>query len=466
MASTTKIATVTATVVQAPTPNNLQQRGVIVSRGGSTITVGTTQSIALASSLAALLAPAKPITSLTWANGVVTVTTTNPHGWGNGDVVPIVVNGAAPTAYNVSDVNGTVTGASTLTFPLTTNPGVATSVGNINLWAVTELTQMVTTYFKGVGVPSINILELGEGAVPAGVTALEAYIVSVNGIIGSQNYIYEVPREWATDASYQAMVAGYTTPESMVYFFTTLANGAGATAFSAAKSVFALVEAPDVDPAEFSISSPLGTVLSYNPSSTNKVPPLSYSPSFGTTNYPLEGTQSTLQSLSIANVGWIGTGAQGGIAANILFQGKLLSGVAWNFWFSTDWVQIQSAQAIANEVINGSATSLNPLYYEQDGIDRLQNRVIQVFTNGVQYGLGNGQILATKLPIADFLANLNAGVYNGQLVVNAEPFLTYTAENPDDYADGKYAGLVGLWVPKNGFLNVFFNIQATDLIVV
>lgn len=462
--TTTAIATVTASVVLAQQPNNLQQMGALVTQGGTTETPGTATPVASLAALLSILAPSVALSSLAWSGGVVTATTTTPHGWGNGDVIPVVVAGAAPSGYN-GTFTATITGASTFTYPLVGNPGAETTPGRVTLWAVTELTQMATTYFAGNGVPAVYVVELGEGQPDAGVTALEAFISEVNGT-PAQIYAYEVPREWAANASYQAMTNNYTSPESMVYFFTTLANVGGAAAFAGAKSVFAQVQSPNAPATEFSMSSPLGTVLSQNPSSSQKVPPLSYAPAYGVTPYPLQGNQSTFQALATANVGWIGTGAQGGISSNILFQGKLLSGVPWNFWYSTDWVQVQSAIALANEIINGSATSVNPLYYDQNGINRLQNRILKVFNQGVQNGLGNGRVVSTQLPIATFLTNYNAGAYNGQLVVNAEPFLVYSQENPGDYAIGKYAGLSGIWIPGRGFQNVFFNIQATDLIVV
>lgn len=155
----------------------------------------------------------------------------------------------------------------------------------------------------------------------------------------------------------------------------------------------------------------------------------------------------------------------GGITGNIIFQGKMSDGNAWNFWYSVDWAQINMAKAIANEVINGSATTLNPLYYNQNGIDRLQNRVRQVAVQGVTAGLGNGQVISTKLPVQQFLANYNAGLYNGSIVINAEPFSEYVAQNPADYGAGKYAGLSCIWIPQLPFLNIFFNLQATTLVV-
>jgi hypothetical protein len=78
------------------------------------------------------------IESLTWASGLVTVTTSLPHGYRPGTTVRLTLGNVTPDAYNgVFDM--LVTGASTLTFPLMSNPGVATAPGilftNIDLAA-------------------------------------------------------------------------------------------------------------------------------------------------------------------------------------------------------------------------------------------------------------------------------------------------------------------------------------------
>ena len=124
--TTTNIVTVNASVVLAPTPNNLQQTGGLISQGGTTITPGTATLVSTFAQLQALLATGKAITSLTWATSVVTVTTASPHGWTNGDVVPITIAGAVPAGYN-GTFTGTITGASTLTYPLAANPGTEKS---------------------------------------------------------------------------------------------------------------------------------------------------------------------------------------------------------------------------------------------------------------------------------------------------------------------------------------------------
>jgi hypothetical protein len=127
-------------------------------------------------------------------------------------------------------------------------------------------------------------------------------------------------------------------------------------------------------------------------------------------------------------------------------------------------VQINMAQALANEIINGSASPLNPLYYDQDGINRLQNRAIQVMTQAVSFGLALGTVTSTQLPANVFQSNVNAGLYAGQLPVNAEPFAVYSAENPSDYRIGRYAGLSAIVTPLRGFLNIFFDLTITNIV--
>lgn len=459
---TTKIVTINTSITTAALPNQLQQRGAFVTQGGTTLTPGTTATLTgSGTDLSSIAAPPVVNTSLAWSGGVVTVTTATPHGWPNAEQIKITVAGVAPAAYNGTYV-ATITGASTYTYALTSNPGAETTPGTSTLWAVAELQQMYNTYFAGSGVRAVSVLELGVGIAVDGIAELAAFITSVLGTSDAY-YSYLVPREWDNVTEYLTLARAYEAPDKELYFFTTttLTNRA---VYAAIKSVFALVESPDIDNNEFSCAAPFGTTLKQNPSNTNKVPPLSYTPCFGTTPYPVRGNQAELSELADANVNWIGTGAEGGVSTDILFQGKMSDGNFWNFWYSVDWAQINMDLALANEVINGSATSLNPLYYNQKGIDRLQNRAGRVAQQGIGYGLGNGQVLLTKLSSEQFQENYNAGLYAGKIVINAVPFATYAAANPGDYGIGKYAGISCIWIPQLPFLNIFFDLNATTLI--
>lgn len=461
--SSTSIVTVNASVVTATAPSILQQTGAFVTQGGTTTAPGTLTLVSQMSDVTALLASSKAIGSITWASSTVTVTTSAAHGWTNGDVIKIVIAGASPIGYN-GTFTATVTGANTFTYPLASNPGSATTTGNVTLYAVSQLRQMATTYFAGTGVGGVYVLELGEGSISAGVAALSSFLNDVSGTT-QQQYAYLIPREWDANSDFLALVANYTSVSAMTYFYvtTTVANRAVYSG-PAYKSVYAEVEAPAIAATEFSLASAFGNALKQRPSSTNKVPSMFCSPSYGTTAYPQRGNQTTFTQLRAANVGWISTGQEGGITSNIIYGPTMSDGQDWNFWYSVDWAQINMAQALANEVINGSASSLNPLYYNQLGINRLQNRVAQVAKNGVSYGLGNGSVVLTKLSTAQFALNYANGDYANKIVINAEPFATYTSENPNDYGVGKYGGLSCIWIPQLGFRSVIFNLQATTLV--
>jgi hypothetical protein len=82
------------------------------------------------------------VQSLAWANGIVTVTTSEPHGYKIGKTLSLTLNGATPTGFNGLQ-SMLVTGPNTLTFPLSTNPGVPTAFG-----AVSFDVSMTSGYFS------------------------------------------------------------------------------------------------------------------------------------------------------------------------------------------------------------------------------------------------------------------------------------------------------------------------------
>ncbi len=116
-----------------------------------------------------------------------------------------------------------------------------------------------------------------------------------------------------------------------------------------------------------------------------------------------------------------------------------MDGNDFTYWYSVDWVQINVELDLANEVINGSNNPLAPLYYNQDGINRLQARAQATMNRGISDGL----VLA---PVS----------------VAAIPFVTYVADNPSDYAAGTYNGLSVTYTPSRGFKSITFNVQVQN----
>lgn len=69
------------------------------------------------------------IESIAWADNTVTVTTAEPHGLPLGSSAELYLSGNSPDAYNGLYQIIDVTGPNTFTFPMTTDPGVATVLG-------------------------------------------------------------------------------------------------------------------------------------------------------------------------------------------------------------------------------------------------------------------------------------------------------------------------------------------------
>ena len=169
-----------------------------------------------------------------------------------------------------------------------------------------------------------------------------------------------------------------------------------------------------------------------------------------------------MNEFSDGNINFVSVGAEGGISNTILVLGDNLDGTPQNVAYSIDWQQIQLELALANAVINGSNSQINPLYYNQSGIDRLQSVAGATAARGIATGLALGQVVLVQLDPTEFAKNLSNGVYRGNYVINAVPFSIYTALNPSDYSQGLYGGFQASFVPQYGFKRIVFNLEATQ----
>lgn len=452
---TNQIVTVNVSQTIAPTPSKLQRTGAFISQGGTSLSANAKTLLTELSDLTSILSAGKVLSTLTWSGSVVTGTTAAPHGYPTGQTISLTVAGATPAGYN-GTYNCSITGASTFTYPLVSNPGAETVPGTVVSADAAQLTAMATTFFAQPGQVSVYVLELGPSDAAHGVTALQAYITANPGVI----YSYLVPRGWDAESTYPAFLANYNATTAKVYFYTTVTLASYSNITNLDKCAPMLIEAPGIPATEFTMAAMFWTTLNANPSSANKVPPLSYSYLVGVTAYPI--TNSVATSLKAANVNYVTTGAEGGISNTILVWGNMPDGRPWNYWYSADWSQVNLQLNITNEIINGSNTTINPLYYDQDGINRLQARAVKTMTNGVSYGLALGQVVQTQLDPDTFADNVSAGVYAGQVVVNAVPFSTWVDANPSDYAEGEYDGLAAVYTPSRGFSQIIFNLNITD----
>jgi hypothetical protein len=147
-------------------------------------------------------------------------------------------------------------------------------------------------------------------------------------------------------------------------------------------------------PMEFGHASDFFVTLNYDPGPANRVPQLAFSYLYGVTAFPILGNSALIATMDASYVNYIGTGAEGGMPTNkILFNGLTMDGRPFNYWYSVDYVQINAKLFMANAVINGSNTTINPLYYNQNGINRLQQALVGMMGGAITAGLDLGNII-------------------------------------------------------------------------
>lgn len=455
------IVTVSVTQTIAPLPSTLQQTGAFISQGGTNTASGTLTFLTQLSDLTAILATPLALTSLAWSSGTVTATTTAPHGFATSSTFEVTIAGTTPTGYSGTFL-ATATGTSTFTYPLASSPGTtpAGTPGTYTPASTTELVQMATTFFAQGSSVGIYVLELGSGAVNAGVTALTAFITANPATI----YAYLVPRAWDANASFLSLLATFESTTAKTYFYVTTTNANFSNYTVQMKCVLALVEAPTIFATEFTQAAVIWQTLHYAPSSSNKVTPLAFSFLFGVTPYPLKGNGSTLAAWKAAGVNYVGTGSEGGITTACLFWGTTMDVRPFNYWYSVDWTQINVDLFIANAVINGSNNPINPLYDNQDGINRLQAVGAGVLSSGVTFGMILGTVIQTELDGPTFGFQLENGAFAGNCVINAIPFVAYYTASPSDYRLGVYNGFSVTMTPLRGFESITFFINVTDFV--
>jgi hypothetical protein len=127
-------------------------------------------------------------------------------------------------------------------------------------------------------------------------------------------------------------------------------------------------------------------------------------------------------------------------------------------------MQINIDLNIANEIINGSNNPQAPLYFDQQGINRLNNRATNTAAGQVANGLAVGPVTQFNLTAAQFSALLASGKAPLGVLNNAVPFASYVSLNPGDYPIGRYTGLSISYTPARGFTNVVFNINVSNFV--
>jgi hypothetical protein len=445
----------------APEPNLLQSKAAIVSMGGSDVPVGTVQYISNSGQIDDYIEAPYDISAISWAAGVVTIAFTNPHGIPVGLTTPVKVSGVTPTGYN-GTFTATSFNSTTLNYALAANPGASSVLGTALIGPQLYLMAADATWWgQGDNQTGYYIFESGTADVGDCLDAVQTYLEANPQTIYNWGFL---PGVDADSSAYIAFALLHNALTSIIKFYLPVSSSTYATYATedTLRNTFVMIQSPDANVStELDITSFMQYITGFNPTTTNKLPPSQYTYLDAVTAYkPLP--QSLVDAFMDGNINFVTTGAEGGISNTILVPGKNLDGTPANVGYSIDWIQINLNTDLANAVINGSNNPISPLYYNQDGINFLQQVAAITADRAIATGLALGRVIVTSLTSSDFARNLSLGLYRGNFVINAVPFSEYTALNPSDYANGLYGGFAASYVPQYGFERIVFNLNVTQ----
>lgn len=433
------IVNLNTVVTYASEPSNLQQSGALISLGATTLAVN---SYSYCGNLAAVQAL---IGSGATGNGseILRMATTF-FAQGNGVGLYVLELGAEAAAGD--DIPALQTW-------IANNPGIFYAFLTPQVWDAVDGVQSITITAGGSGyttttvaatftAPTSGVTATGYGIVTGG--SITSFVITNpgSGYTAAPTLTFAAPTSGVT-ATGTAVLGGalagiannYGSPNSQVYFFvtttqTTLANYAGN------KAVFALVPSPSALASEFQCAAPFEAWLLNNATQT-MLQGMAFRYMYGVTPWPASGQSAAITAIKAANGNIIETAAQAGVSTAMLAEGTLMSGAQAMSWYGLNFFQIQVQRALAAAVINGS-NSQPRLPYDFHGVNVLA-------------GVANS--------IASQAVSIKAAA---AITISAVPFATYVADNPDNYAAGIYGGLSALFTAQQGFLKIYFNIDAVQ----
>lgn len=434
-----RIVTVNVSQTIGAIPSSLQQMSAILSFGGTLHEPGKPVLLTQDQDITDLVQNSIGLLSAEEQSYGSDFTMTLPEGVtierDPGSEVDITITGCFPSSWN-GDFTATLVDESTLTWTVMGSSlnGQPATVGKFLLDQGNNLITAVDAFFAQGNSVGTYLLELGwHKDIASQTAALKAYMDEPL----KRFYAYLVPEAWDGDQAFINLAKLYTADTAMQYFYTLTENPKDTnylSPYAGIKSIIATAD--DTWPLTNAAAAAMWNLVSASPSEINKVPPMAFR--YLQAVNANKAKASILKVMAQQNVNYVDTGAEGGISNTILVKGVTGDGNDVTYWYSVDWVQINVDMQLANAVINGSNNPINPLYYNQDGIDRLQQVAQGVFNSGGAYGL-----------------------VNGAAPVNAIPFKAYIKNNPNDYGIGRYAGLSARYTPMRGFVEIIFNINVT-----
>lgn len=233
-------------------------------------------------------------------------------------------------------------------------------------------------------------------------------------------YFVLVPADWYALDEFATLVGSYKGDTDQVYFFVLIsdftASGYATSDWVAnslgLKSVMGFMQNPEATD-ERPDAAAFGAAASYgNFSTSNQMTPLRCTFVENQTEYDVSSTLSTLA--QTYNLNWIDSSLNtAGFDAQIIANGVFGNGKNFSYWYGIDWCQENLPLALNAALINGANDPSNPLFYNQNGIDRLKSVIVGVLNEALSYSLISDYSV-TATAFSDLSDSVVAsGIYSG-----------------------------------------------------
>ena len=471
---TSKITRLNTNVVEASEPSQLQQSGVVLSFGGTTLTSQSSGIVmrggypTLFIGQQSLLTPGVSGSILSSAGNYIELANMAASFFGVGSAVGFYVMemGSALTAVaeQIAAWDTWLAANPKVFYSLLTPaewdvgpPPAAATLTSTSGGTLTATTYYVRiSYLNASSVESQLSSEVSLNVAadylltvdsPAAQTGMTTYNVYVGTVAGSETLQNTTPinigTNWtepttglisgtAAPVTQGDLVKAAPSPNSQFYYFVTAskANSGGYPY----KSAFVFSDSPDMQANANDAAVAFYSWLSNNPAPNNFLAGMGYRQMPGATALPDENDPD-VQSILTNYANLILTGAQAGLpTTEFLFKGTLGDGSQASAWYGIDWVAIQMQQAINADILNGSNRQ-PPLLYDQKGVEELAAVAQAVENDAISFKCCL-QATVSYTPFATYIAtnqgqlDYGAGAYNGLSVeiTAQQQFLTVTVD--------------------------------------
>lgn len=314
----------------------------------------------------------------------------------------------------------------------------------------TQTAKALASFFAQAPRQTCVVIEVKGSASPAVSTQVQTLIDYITAGLNVA-YGYYIPPTITADASCQSLFSAYNSITQSVYFFIDMedevptSSTLWTTYVNKSKSVFGVY--PNIATPNYiggAVAMGICASASYDITSANKLSNLNGKFCSGIQSVGLD----TALEQDIADAPASFFYNEGSTC--VLGGGRMADGELWTTRFAWDLTISKVEADIRTLLLNASNTPNTAIYFDNQGIATLAQRIINTFTTCKTLGLlstfGSGKDLTTD-------------TITGQGTIFAVSAQEWKQQNPEQFAQGVYGGFTAYLAVQNFIQQVIFNVN-------